>query len=318
MNDPKEKEFEFSSNFRGVVLSSYYYGTICSFIIGGCLATRYGGRVVLIITAFMGSFLTIAIPELSKINAYFIVVLRALLGSCMGMVFPAMNEIWSKWAPIYERTSLASFAISGCFFGNVYTSASAGYIAKYLGWPAVFYITGLFSLIWAIVCGKIIKNDPAHDKYISNEELEYIKNSTKQITSEKVIVPWRKMLTSTPVWAVIVTHFCGNWGMFTLLTELPTFLHEVWQYDIKSVGYLSALPYIANSASLLISGQLADKLLKSELLTKTCKDYEQWKYVFINTGFIYVVGAIFYGIFGSAELQHWAKSGDDSTETINA
>lgn len=53
-----------------------------------------------------------------------------------------MNAIWSKWAPAYERTSLASFAISGCFFGNVYTLASGGYISRYLGWPAVFYITG--------------------------------------------------------------------------------------------------------------------------------------------------------------------------------
>ncbi|KAJ8871128.1 hypothetical protein PR048_027432 [Dryococelus australis] len=36
--------------------------------------------------------------------------------------------------------------------------------------------------------------------------------------------PWRKMLTSAPVWAVILAHFADAWGSHALLAQLPSFL----------------------------------------------------------------------------------------------
>lgn len=33
------------------------------------------------------------------------------------------------------------------------------------------------------------------------------------------------MLTSPPVWAIIVAHFSENWGFYTMLTQLPTFMN---------------------------------------------------------------------------------------------
>ena len=37
-------------------------------------------------------------------------------------------------------------------------------------------------------------------------------------------VPWKSMLMSKPVWAIIVAHFAENWGFYTLLTGLPRFM----------------------------------------------------------------------------------------------
>lgn len=36
--------------------------------------------------------------------------------------------------------------------------------------------------------------------------------------------PWRAMLRSAPVWAIVAAHFSENWGFYTLLTLLPTFI----------------------------------------------------------------------------------------------
>ena len=36
--------------------------------------------------------------------------------------------------------------------------------------------------------------------------------------------PWRAMLTSKAVWAIIIAHFAENWGFYTLLTGLPMFM----------------------------------------------------------------------------------------------
>ena len=37
-------------------------------------------------------------------------------------------------------------------------------------------------------------------------------------------VPWKAILKSKAVWAIIVAHFAENWGFYTLLTGMPTFM----------------------------------------------------------------------------------------------
>ena len=48
--------------------------------------------------------------------------------------------------------------------------------------------------------------------------------------------PWGKFFTSLPMWAIIVAHTCANWGTYTLLTNIPTYMKEVLRFDIKAVS----------------------------------------------------------------------------------
>ena len=54
-------------------------------------------------------------------------------------------------------------------------------------------------------------------------------------------LPWKQILTSLPVMAIVVAHFAENWGFYTLLTELPSFLSDVMDYDLYMVIILSTL-----------------------------------------------------------------------------
>lgn len=47
--------------------------------------------------------------------------------------------------------------------------------------------------------------------------------------------PWLKFVKSVPVWAIIVAHTFSNWGTYTLLTNIPTYMKEVLKFDIQSV-----------------------------------------------------------------------------------
>jgi hypothetical protein len=44
------------------------------------------------------------------------------------------------------------------------------------------------------------------------------------LSSQVVVHPWNKFLTSPPVWSIVMAHFSENWGFYTLLTQLPTFM----------------------------------------------------------------------------------------------
>ncbi|PKU31381.1 sialin isoform x1 [Limosa lapponica baueri] len=48
-------------------------------------------------------------------------------------------------------------------------------------------------------------------------------------------VPWRPMLESLPLWAIVVAHFSYNWTFYTLLTLLPTYMKEILRFDAQEV-----------------------------------------------------------------------------------
>ena len=50
--------------------------------------------------------------------------------------------------------------------------------------------------------------------------------------------PWLSIFTSWPVWAIIIAHCFNNWGFYTLLTSLPTYLKDTQGIDIQSVSGL--------------------------------------------------------------------------------
>lgn len=48
--------------------------------------------------------------------------------------------------------------------------------------------------------------------------------------------PWFKILSSLPVWAIVMAHFTENWGFYTWLTELPTFMHDILKFNLQEVS----------------------------------------------------------------------------------
>ena len=71
-------------------------------------------------------------------------------------------------------------------------------------------------------------------------------------------VPVLTIMTSRPVWGIIITHTCSNFGTYTFLTNIPTYLKEVLHFDIKQVrvlreddSYSSIWPHLLHTADQL-------------------------------------------------------------------
>jgi hypothetical protein len=52
-------------------------------------------------------------------------------------------------------------------------------------------------------------------------------------------IPWKDFLTSLPIWSIVVAHVCNNWGNYTLMTCLPSYMRDVLKFDMKSVSHMS-------------------------------------------------------------------------------
>lgn len=121
-------------------------------------------------------------------------------------------------------------------------STSGILASSFLGWPSIFYISGTASSLWAILwlfCGS---NSPADHEYISVEEREFIQSSLGHVEEDPehnvkrtLNTPWKDIFTSMAFYALAIVHAAHNWGFWTLLTEMPTYMKGVLGFDIKKV-----------------------------------------------------------------------------------
>lgn len=74
-------------------------------------------------------------------------------------------------------------------------------------------------------------------------------------------VPWKQILSKRPVWALILSHFCHNWGTFILLTWMPTYYNQVLGLDLMKSGFYSVLPWITMAIAANVGGWVADAMV---------------------------------------------------------
>lgn len=262
--------YPWDSETQGWLLGAFFFGYLCTQIPGGYLAGRYGGSKFLGFGVLGTAALTLLTPLAAQWGPSWLFALRALEGFGEGVTYPSMMAMWARWAPPLERSRLMAFAGSGGNFGAFVALPLTGFICETLGWPTVFYLCGGGGCLWAVFWFALVSDDPRTHKRISEEEREYIINSTgAQGTGHGWKVPLLSMLTSVPLWTIIVTQMCSNWSYYTLLTSLPAYMDKILHFDLQSNGGLSALPYLGCWLVSCLSGIVADSLIERRLFSVT-------------------------------------------------
>jgi ACS family sodium-dependent inorganic phosphate cotransporter-like MFS transporter 5 len=150
----------------------------------------------------------------------------------------------------------------GEIVGSIVIFPLAGYLCKCGfagGWPSVFYVSGILSIVWCLLWLVLVYDTPSSHPRISQKELKYIQTALQSEKKEVVgRTPWFRILTSWAVWANIVSHVCNDFGLYILLTSLPTYLKDTQGVDIKSNGLFSAIPFTVFAVVAVSVSSLSD------------------------------------------------------------
>lgn len=297
---PLDGTFNWSKTVQSQVLSAFFYGHIISQIFGAILSVRFGSIKVCNTVIFIGSILTILTPYAARIDYLLLILCRFVLGFAHGMLWPAISTLWSFWAPPAERSTLMSIARSGSQLGNVVALPLGGYLCVNGfdgGWPSLFYVLGAAGIVWCILCTLLASSKPNTHRFISSKEQGYILNEVGSLEKkEKLVTPWKSILTSRLVYALVFTQFCSNFCTYVFLTNLPTYMKEVLKFDIKSNGFLSSIPYILFWLFIILSGILSDIIIKSGKYSRTCV-----RKIFNTLGFLVPMASMICLIFVTCE-----------------
>lgn len=259
------QKFFWSPTELGLMESSFFYGYAVTQIPGGMLAAKLAPNKLFGISIFVAAVLNIFLAlayEAHPATDFIVIVIQVTQGLSLGVTYPAMHGVWRHWAPPMERSKLATTTFTGGYLGVMFGLPLSAYLVSYIHWSAPFYFYGIMGVIWTAFWFTISAATPAKCKNISEDERKYIIEHVGHVSSSPATlttIPWRTILLSPPVWAIVICSFCRSWTFFLLLGNQLTYMTDV--LHLKHTGGLIApLPHIVMSIVVLSSGQIADYL----------------------------------------------------------
>ncbi|KAG6789391.1 hypothetical protein POTOM_005488 [Populus tomentosa] len=271
---PMSAEYNWNPATVGLIQSSFFWGYLLTQIAGGIWADTVGGKRVLGFGVIWWSIATALTPVAAKAGLPFLLVVRAFMGIGEGVAMPAMNTILSKWVPVSERSRSLALVYSGMYLGSVTGLAFSPFLIHQFGWPSVFYSFGSLGTVWFAAWLSKAHSSPLDDPQLRPEEkkLIFANSSSKEPVKS---IPWGLILSKAPVWALIVSHFCHNWGTFILLTWMPTYYNQVLKFNLTESGLFCVLPWLTMAFSANLGGWIADTLVSKGLSVTTVRKIMQ-------------------------------------------
>lgn len=305
----KNGKFIWDEATQGIVLGSFFYGYVVTQIPGGRLAETVGGKLVYGIGVLVTAIFTLLTPFAANWNLPALVIVRILEGMGEGVTYPAMHAMLAHWIPPLERSMFAAVVYAGSNIGTVISLPLAGWLCSLEfmgGWPLAFYIFGILGIIWFIFWMYLVYDTPNAHPRICYKELNYIARAVNMdehrnddttgldYHSDVDDIPWKSILTSVPLWAILITQCGQSWAFYTQLTELPTYMNNILHFGIESNAILTALPYLTSWILGILCSLFADWLLANNLISQL-NSYKLWNTIASVIPSIGLIGVAYVG-----------------------
>ena len=263
---------------------------MCLQIPGGWLADHIGGKWLFGGCVLLSSVLSLLTPTAARIHISLLMLLRALSGLGEGVLLPSAHVLLARWLPSKYHSLVVGAVYSGTDTGSLVGMVMSGYLCDHGfagGWPSVFYVFGAVGCVWSVAWFFLCHNSPSKHPRMSMAERQYWERITD--TSDLAAnspTPWRKILTSVPVWALAVAYFVELWGFITIVTCIPLFIHDVLGVNMLKNGAVSGFPYVLPGICAPFTGLLMDWLRAPGRLTTNVV-----RKLFCVTGFTIIASA---------------------------
>uniref|UniRef100_A0A1I8PRN9 Putative inorganic phosphate cotransporter n=2 Tax=Stomoxys calcitrans TaxID=35570 RepID=A0A1I8PRN9_STOCA len=275
--NPNFPEYNWSQMEKSYILSSFFWGFVITQFPAGNICRYFGVKKTLFVSTLGSSVVGLLVPFTVDWGGWQIFcAIRFVQGMFQGLELPGIHAHLAVWCPVEERNRLGAMASTGIETGIVLAIFLSGMIAaSSMGWPGIFYVSCGMGVVWCIFWLIYAANTPNESKRITEIELNFIQSSINKMKkeqdskgrTEKIPVPWRAILTSMPVWALLMARSAEMWGFTTIQTQVPSYMKGVFDMDMRKNAIFSALPYITLWCMAYVYLILADTLLNRKVLT---------------------------------------------------
>jgi MFS transporter, ACS family, glucarate transporter len=281
-----QREFGLTDTQKGWLFTGFAFAYAIFEVPSGWLGDRFGARKTLIrivlwwslFTALTGTVgLQIGGLVLGGFGTLFLV--RFLFGMGEAGAYPNIARAFHSWFPFTERGfAKGTVWMAGRFAGGITAflvyalmySTIADDGTRVTHWRHIFYIFGTLGVLWCLAWAFWYRDNPSDKPGINAAEIALIRHGEEH-SHEKLVVPWRRLVTSANLWLLCGMYFCASYGWYLNITYFPGYLRnelhivpgdEKWTWQFWQAGLMAGLPLLVGSAACLIGGLLTDSFIR--------------------------------------------------------
>jgi MFS transporter, ACS family, tartrate transporter len=195
-------------------------------------------------------------------------IMRLLLGAAEAGFLPGIVYYLSQWFPRPQRAKAVSWFMIGIPLSIVFGGPLSGWLLGFEGhlglhgWQWMFLLEGLPAVFLGFVVLGYLTEKPADAKWLTAEQREWLSRTMEaehRAAQERHRVGVREVLAHPTVWLLAAIMFCCQTGSYGLTLWVPTIVKGLSGFTNFEVGLISALPYIAAAAGMVLIGRSSDR-----------------------------------------------------------
>ncbi|KAF9217003.1 hypothetical protein BGZ59_006856 [Podila verticillata] len=236
------KEYDYTKQQQGFILSAFFFGYIMTQILGGAMADRYGAKPVLAIgVAFPSAHALVGVFGASDPE------------SCRGITEQEVRYIRHQQQLDGQVEGYGNHVLDQV---QVFGSAELDSDSETEDPNPSPELQATYHALTTERQSDEIRHQVEPIRKLSEEEdtppnIDHASRWTsfrnrvrsKAVTnmrmSSSAPVPWKLLLKRREVWAIILSQFCAAFGFFVMQSWTPTFYLEYFGVDVGKIGYFS-------------------------------------------------------------------------------
>ena len=252
-----QKELRLSDAQLGYVFSAFTFAYALFEIPSGWLADRFGPRLMLTRIVLWWSAMTAATGLAWSFTSLF--AIRLLFGMGEAGAFPGLARAYAHWLPSRDRGRAFGLAVMTGVLGGAATQPLVVALLRTMSWRRTFVIFGFVGLAWAVGWFAWFRDDPRQHPHVNEAELRLIGHGAP---FSPRAVPWGSLFRSRSLAGLCLMYGGTIYGWYFYLTWLPQYLRRARGFELRQVGWLSALPLLSIAVGVLAGGWISDALTR--------------------------------------------------------
>ena len=239
------KDFALAPTQMGVVISAFFIGYSIMQLPGGWIADKFGSKSVILIALTLWSIFTFTTGHASSLAG--LLFLRFVFGLCEGPYAGACYRGIAEYFPRELRPAFATGVLSSNYIGSAIAPIIIVPLILWFGWRGMFQALGCIGLVYVFFYAFFVKQvKPAEE-----EKAGAKKGSKKEY--------FLKLLHFSIIWKLVVCAFCISCINKGLDAWMPTYLIAERGINLKAVGYVTPIPFMASFLSTAVCGWIMNK-----------------------------------------------------------
>jgi MFS family permease len=237
--------FELTNSQRGWMNSAFFWSYALLQVPAGWLVDRAGVKYPYAASFFFWSIVSACTGLARSVGQLFMV--RLLLGVGEAAVAPASLR-WIRMNVDEKQRGLAmGIYMAGTKIGPAIGAPITAYLIAAYGWRAMFYLTGLVSLLWLVPWLALVPRDETRP--------------SASAAAAKPDVPFVHVFRGTAIWGILIGTFCYSCYLYFCITWLPAYFKEQRKLPLELMGLYTMFSFAGMALTTIVSGWAADRLI---------------------------------------------------------